>query len=136
MDEVRALGALKDAQINQAKRVLAYEVTKLIHGQEEAEKARAAAEALFGGGEMTDAVPTTYLSAEDLAQENRLLALLARTGACKSNGEARKAIEQGGVCVNEEKVTDVDFRFTPQMLSGEGVIVRKGKKCRHRFALR
>ena len=135
MDEVRRLGALKDAAINEAKRVLAFEVTKLIHGEEEAVKARDAAEALFGGGAMGGSVPTTTLTAAELAEESRLVALLARAGLCKSNGEARKTIQQGGVTVNDEKVTDVDFRFTPEMLSGEGALVRKGKKSYHRFKL-
>ncbi len=135
MEEVRRLGALKDAAINEAKRVLAFEVTKLIHGEEEALKARDAAEALFGGGAMGGSVPTTALTAAELAEENRLVALLARAGLCKSNGEARKTVQQGGVTVNDEKVTDVDFRFTPEMLSGEGALVRKGKKSYHRFKL-
>ena len=135
MDEVRRLGALKDAAINEAKRVLAFEVTKLIHGEEEAVKARDAAEALFGGGAMGGSVPTTALTAAELAEESRLVALLARAGLCKSNGEARKTIQQGGVTVNDEKVTDVDFHFTPEMLSGEGALVRKGKKSYHRFKL-
>ena len=135
MDEVRRLGALKDAAINEAKRVLAYEVTKLIHGEGEAIKARDAAEALFGGGALGGSVPTTSLTREELAEESRLVALLARAGLCKSNGEARKAIQQGGVSVNDEKVTDVDFRFTPEMLKGEGALVRKGKKSYHRFVL-
>ena len=135
MDEVRRLGALKDAAINEAKRVLAFEVTKLIHGEAEATKARDAAEALFGGGAMGGSVPTTALTAAELAEESRLVALLARAGLCKSNGEARKTIQQGGVTVNDEKVTDVDFRFTPGMLSGEGALVRKGKKSYHRFKL-
>ena len=135
MDEVRRLGALKDAAINEAKRVLAFEVTKLIHGEEEAVKARDAAEALFGGGAMGGSVPTTALTAAELAEESRLVALLARAGLCKSNGEARKTIQQGGVTVNDEKVTDVDFRFTPEMLSGEGALVRKGKKSYHSFKL-
>ena len=135
MDEVRRLGALKDAAINEAKRVLAYEVTKLIHGEGEAIKARDAAEALFGGGALGGSVPTTSLTREELAEESRLVALLARAGLCKSNGEARKAIQQGGVSVNDEKVTDVDFRFTPEMLEGEGALVRKGKKSYHRFVL-
>ena len=132
MDEVRRLGALKDAAINEAKRVLAFEVTKLIHGEEEAAKARDAAEALFGGGAMGGSVPTTALTAAELAEESRLVALLARAGLCKSNGEARKTIQQGGVTVNDEKVTDPDFRFTAEMLA-DGALVRKGKKTFHKF---
>ncbi len=135
MDEVRRLGALKDSAINEAKRVLAFEVTKLIHGEEEAIKARDAAEALFGGGGLAGSVPTTHIRPEDLEQDNRLLAWIARCGLCKSNGEARKAIQQGGVSIGEERVTDIDFRLTPEMLCGEGVLVRKGKKSYHRFVM-
>ena len=135
MEEVRALGALQGSKINEAKRVLAYEVTKLIHGEEEAEKARSAAEALFGGGAQGGSIPTTSLSREDLSQESRLLAWMAKCGMCKSNGEARKAIEQGGVSVNDAKVSDVDFRITEDMLAGEGILVKKGKKSFHRFLL-
>jgi len=136
MDEVRRLGALKDAGINEAKRVLAYEVTKLIHGVDEAEKAREAAEALFAGGAMAGSVPTTEITREELSQENRLIALIAKCGLCKSNGEARKAIQQGGVSIGDEKVTDENFRVTEEMLKGEGIVVRKGKKTYHRFVLK
>ena len=135
MDEVRRLGALKDKEINEAKRVLAYEVTKLIHGEEEAIKAREAAEALFGGGAMGGSVPTTTVSAEHLEADKRLITLLVKAGLCKSNGEARKAIQQGGVSIGDEKVTDVDFAVTPDMLEGEGLLVRKGKKSYHTFIL-
>ena len=135
MDEVRRLGALKDSAINEAKRTLAFEVTKLIHGEEEAIKAREAAEALFGGGAMGGSVPTTTVSAEHLEADKRLITLLVKAGLCKSNGEARKVIQQGGVSIGDEKVTDVDFAVTPDMLEGEGLLVRKGKKSYHKFIL-
>jgi len=135
MDEVRRLGALKDSAINEAKRTLAFEVTKLIHGEEEAIKAREAAEALFGGGAMGGSVPTTTVSAEHLETDKRLITLLVKAGLCKSNGEARKAIQQGGVSIGEEKVTDVDFAVSAEMLEGEGLLVRKGKKSYHKFIL-
>jgi len=135
MDEVRRLGALKDSAINEAKRTLAFEVTKLIHGEEEAAKAREAAEALFGGGAMGGSVPTTSVTKEYLETDKRLISLLVKAGLCKSNGEARKAIQQGGVSIGDEKVTDVDFAVTPEMLEGEGLLVRKGKKSYHKFIL-
>ncbi len=135
MDEVRRLGALKDSAINEAKRTLAFEVTKLIHGEEEAAKAREAAEALFGGGAMGGSVPTTEVTREYLAQDSRLISLLVKGGLCKSNGEARKAIQQGGVSIGDEKVTDDAFAVTPEMLEGEGLLVRKGKKTYHKFIL-
>ncbi len=135
MDEVNRLGALEGSAINEAKRVLAYEVTKNVHGEEEAIKAQQAAEALFGGGATAGSVPTTTLTAADLAEENRLLALVARCGLCKSNGEARKTMQAGGLYIGEEKITDVDFRVTPEMLDGEGLLIRKGKKAYHLFKL-
>ena len=136
MDEVRRLGKLQGSEINEAKRILAYEVTKLIHGAEEADKARQAAEALFGGAAHAGSIPTTELTREDLAQDARVIALITRAGMCKSNGEARKTVQQGGLTIGEDKVTDVDFCFTPEMLEGEGVVVRKGKKTYHKFVLK
>lgn len=136
MDEVRRLGALPGSEINEAKRVLAFEVTKLIHGEAEALAAREAAEALFGAADMAGSVPTTEIAEGELAQESRLIALMARSGMCKSNGEARKAVEQGGVTIGEDKISDTDFRITKEMLAGEGIIVRKGKKTYHRFVLK
>ncbi len=135
MDEVNRLGALEGSAINDAKRVLAFEVTKNVHGEEEAVKAQQAAEALFGGGAAGGSIPTTTLTEADLAQENRLLALVAKCGLCKSNGEARKTIQQGGLYIGEEKVSDVEFRVTADMLKGEGLLIRKGKKAYHRFQL-
>jgi len=134
MDEVRRLGALKDSAINEAKRVLAFEVTKNVHGEEEATKAQQAAEALFGGGANNANMPTTTVTLEELAEEARLIAWMAKAGMTKSNGEARKAVQQGGVSVNDEKVSDPDFKFTEEMLR-EGVIVKKGKKTFHKFAI-
>ena len=135
MDEVRRLGALEGSAINEAKRVLAFEVTKNIHGEEEALKAQQAAEALFAGGAMGGSVPTTTLTCEDLAAENRLMALVAKVGLCKSNGEARKTMQAGGLYLGDEKVTYVDFRVTPEMLEGEGLLIRKGKKSYHKLVL-
>ncbi len=135
MDEVRRLSALEGSAINEAKRVLAFEVTRNIHGEEEALKAQQAAEALFAGGAMGGSVPTTTLTFEDLAAENRLMALVAKVGLCKSNGEARKTMQAGGLYLGDEKVTDVDFRVTPEMLEGEGLLIRKGKKSYHKLVL-
>ena len=135
MEEVNRLGALEGSAINEAKKILAYEVTKLIHGEEEAVKAQKAAEALFGGGAKGGSVPTTEFTAEQLAEENRLLALATKVGLCKSNGEARKTIQAGGLYIGDEKVTDIDFRVTADMLSGEGLLIRKGKKSYHLLKL-
>ena len=134
MDEVHRLGALEGSAINEAKRVLAFEVTKLIHGEEEATKAQQAAEALFGGGASAGNIPTTEIAEADLAEEARLIAWMARAGMTKSNGEARKAVQQGGVSVGDQKISDPDFRFTAEMLA-DGVVVKKGKKTFQKFVL-
>ena len=133
MDEVRRLGALRDSAINEAKRVLAFEVTKNVHGEEEARKAQQAAEALFGGGGLAGSVPTTEVDPAELDGENRLLAWVARVGLCKSNKEARQTMAAGGLTVNDQKITDVEYRLTPDMLEGDGLLIRKGKKSYHRL---
>ena len=132
MDEVRRLGALEGAEINEAKKVLAFEITKMIHGEEEAKKAAEAAAALFAGGGASQNVPTFEITAADLAADGRITTLLASAGLCKSRGEARKMVESGAVAVNEEKVTDIDFTVTADMVGANGLMLRKGKKgyCR------
>ncbi|MBQ9951896.1 MAG: tyrosine--tRNA ligase [Clostridia bacterium] len=134
MDEVRRLGALEGSAINEAKKVLAFEVTKLVHGEEEAIKAQQAAEALFGGAAAGGSIPTTEISAADLASDARLISWMTKVGMTKSNGEARKAVQQGGVSVNDVKITDPDYALTAEALT-EGVVVKKGKKTFHRLSL-
>lgn len=134
MEEVKRLASLEGSGINEAKRTLAFEVTKLIHGEEEAVKARTAAEALFsGGGDMAN-IPTTHITLEQFNEDSRLVALCALTGLCKSKGEARKAIEGGGLYVGDEKVTEADARATLEQLQ-EGLLLRRGKKSYHRVFL-
>ncbi len=135
MDEVKRLGALKDSQINQAKTVLAYEVTKLIHGGAEADAAKAAAEALFSGAGVVGSTPTTGITREQLAEDSRLVNLVALSGLCKSKGEARKTIEAGGIYIGDDKISDVDARVTEAQLSGDGLLIRKGKKSYHLLKL-
>ena len=135
MEQVRELGRLEGSAINEAKRVLAFEVTKLIHGEEEAQKARDAAESLFGSAGAGGSVPTTVITEAELAEEARLIAWMAKAGMTKSNGEARKAVQQGGVSVGDEKITDPDYKFTADQLSGDGVLVKKGKKTFQKFHL-
>jgi len=84
---------------------------------------------------MGGSVPTTEFTAEDLAAENRLMALVAKVGLCKSNGEARKTMQAGGLYIGEEKITDADYRVTAEMLEGEGLLIRKGKKSYHKLVL-
>ena len=133
MEEVRRLGALQDAQINQAKKVLAFEVTKLVHGQEKAEAAAKAAEALFGGNALEGSVPTTRLSS--LEGCKRVIDLMVKAGLCKSLGEGRRLIAGGGVYLNDEKVTNPEQEVGPQDFGAEGLMLRKGKKAYHRILL-
>jgi tyrosyl-tRNA synthetase len=135
MDEVRRLGALRDAAINDAKRVLAFEVTKRVHGGDEAEKAQQAAAALFGGGgdaEAAEAVPTAGITLEQLAEDARLTSLVVRAGLAASNSEARKLVQGGGIYVGENQVLDVGFTLRAEDFPAEGLLLRKGKKsyCR------
>jgi len=133
MDEVRRLGALKDAEINEAKKVLAFEVTKLVHGQEEAEKAAAAASSLFGGARAAAGnAPTLSVTAEELAADGRVSTLLVRAGLCKSQSDARKQIEQNAVSIDDKKVSDPSATVDVSLLSGDGILLQKGKKgfCR------
>ena len=132
MDEVRRLGALKDAEINEAKKVLAFEVTKLVHGEEAAQKAQEAALALFGSGQNDANVPRLFVTAEEVAEDARVTTMLVRAGLCKSQTEARKQIEQNAVSVDNQRVTAASETLSPAQLAGQGVILRKGKKnfCR------
>ena len=136
MDEVRRLGALKDAEINEAKKVLAFEITKMIHGEVEAQKAADAAQALFAGGAASQNVPSFEVTADMLAEDNRVTTLLASCGLCKSRGEARKMVESGAVAVNDEKVTDVDARIEADAIGADGLMLRKGKKGYCRLVLK
>ena len=133
LDEVKRLGALEGSQINEAKKVLAFEVTKLIHGEEEAQKAKEAAEALFGaGGDMSNA-PTIDVTMEDL--DKTLLDILLMGEAIPSKKEGRRLIEQGGLLLGEEKVTDPNLKITVEDFKDEEILVKKGKKKYYRIVL-
>ncbi len=134
MDEVRRLGALQGSEINEAKKVLAYEVTKLVHGEEEAQAAAKASEALFGAGAMAGAVPTTEIST--LEGCKRVIDLMVKAGLCKSLGEGRRLIAGGGVYVNDDKVTEPDQEVSEKDFGTEGLMIRKGKKVFHRIVLK
>ena len=134
MDEVRRLGALEGAEINHAKEVLAYEITKIVHGEEEARKAQDAAKALFVNGGKTDDMPTTVYPQAELEAGKDILSLLVETKLAPTRSEARRLVQQGGVTVNDEKVTDVYKSFTAADLNGDGaLIIRKGKKVYHKI---
>lgn len=127
MDEVRRLASLKDAEINKAKVVLAYEITKMIHGEEEATKAKAAAEALFGAGNNMDNVPTKEISRENLGVE--LTEFLSVNKVLKNKSEGRRLIEQNGMSVNDEKISDVKYAVTEEVFGEKDyIMVKMGKK--------
>ena len=128
MDEVRRLGSLEGSEINEAKKVLAYEVTKLVHGEEEAKKAADAAASLFSGNAASENIPSLTITADDLATDARISTLLVKSGLCKSQGDARKQIEQNAVSVGDDKVTDVMAVVTADMIGNDGLILKKGKK--------
>ena len=131
MDEVRRLGALEGSEINEAKKVLAYEVTKLVHGEEEAQKAADAALALFAGGGNGADVPSFTVTAELLAEDARVTTLLVKSGLCKSQSDARNQVKAGAVYLGDEKVIDFGAAVTAEMI-GDGLMLKKGKKgfCR------
>lgn len=134
MDEVRRLGALKDAEINKAKVVLAYEITKMIHGQEEADKAKAAAEGAFGGsGDMSN-LPTTEIEKANLGVS--LIDYLTENGILKTKSEGRRLIQQNGMSLNGDKVTDIGFALTEEAFKDNEAIVKMGKKKFHRIVLK
>lgn len=131
MEEVHRLGSLQDAAINEAKKVLAYEVTKLVHGQEEADKAQAAAEAVFGGSGSNENMPTIQLTAENEGQ--KLLDILVAGQVFESKGEGRRLIKQNGLSLNDAKVADPDYILTDGDFTDGEAIVRKGKKKFYRL---
>ena len=131
MEKVHRLGSLQDAAINEAKKVLAYEVTKLVHGQEEADKAQAAAEAVFGGSGSNENMPTIQLTAENEGQ--KLLDILVGAQVFESKGEGRRLIKQNGLSLNDAKVADPDYVLTDGDFTDGEAIVRKGKKKFYRL---
>ena len=128
MEEVNRLSALKGAEINEAKKVLAYEVTKLIHSEEEAQKAKAAAEALFGGSGNLDNIPTKYIEENKIAQGTGLLDLLVSVEFIKSKSEGRRLVEQNGLSVDDVKVKDHNVIISAADFKDKKMLVKKGKK--------
>ena len=132
MDEVRRLGKLQGAEINESKKILAYEVTKLVHGEEAARQAEAGANALFSGGAEGGNIPTLTVTEGELTADSRISTLLVRSGLCKSQSDARKQIEQNAVSVDNQKVSDPSAAISAEMIGKSGVLLKKGKKgfCR------
>lgn len=137
LEQIDELAKLEGSEINKAKEVLAYELTALVHGKEEAEKAQEAARALFGNKADTDNMPSTELSDDDFADgEIAILDLLKKCSLIPSNKEGRRLIEQGGVSVDDVKITDVYARFDKQSFEKGYVIIKKGKKVFHKAVLK
>lgn len=134
MEEVRRLGQLKDSEINEAKKILALEVTKIVHGADEAEKARSAAEALFSGGKDLSNVPTCDI--DKAALENSVIDILLQSKIIPSKSEGRRLIEQGGLTINNEKITDIHHKLTLNDFNGGSALIRRGKKNYNRLILK
>ena len=135
LEQINEMDSWKDAKINEAKEILAFELTKLVHGEEEATKAMAAAKALFVGGGDDSNMPTTEITADKLVDGKiGFLNLMVACGLAPSNKQARQLVQQGGVFVNDEKMDDPTFAVTEEMLK-EGVKIRKGKKVFHKAIL-
>lgn len=133
MDEVRRLGALEGAEINEAKKVLAYEVTKIIHGEEEAEKAKSAAEALFSGAGNLENVPTSTITKDSL--NKTVLDLLVELKILPSKGEGRRLIQQNGLSINDEKVTDINRTLVEDDFKKGYALIKRGKKNYNRIVI-
>lgn len=136
MDRVRELGRLAGADIRQAKQILAFEATKILHGEVAARQAEDASRKLFGGGEAGDAVPTTEIGMAELAAGIPAIDLFQRAGLCQSRSEVRRLIEQGGAYVNDVPVTDLDAVIAAGHLAGGQILLRAGKKRYHRILAR
>lgn len=135
MSEINEYAKLEGAELNKAKEALAYSLTELVHGKEEADKAQAAAKALFSGGADDSNMPTTEVEQSDLEYGKiTVLSLMIKAGMIKSNGEGRRLIQQGGISVNDEKISDVFTSVSADELK-DSVIVKKGKKVFHKFTL-
>ncbi|MBQ4382137.1 MAG: tyrosine--tRNA ligase, partial [Oscillospiraceae bacterium] len=135
IEEIEAMSSWEGSRLNTAKEILAFELTKLVHGEEEARKAQEGARALFGGGAAAN-TPTTEITSADLTDGRAdILTLLVKTGLCTSRGDARRNVQQGGVTANDEKITDPDHTFTEEALRA-GILLRRGKKSYNKAILK
>ena len=136
LEEIDKMSTWEGSQLNEAKEILAYELTKLVHGDEEADKAKAASKALFAGSGDTEHMPTTELTNDDFGGGSiDVLTLLVKCGLAASKGEARRLVQQGGVSVNDEKVAAIETTFGCEQFTGDGVVIKKGKKVFHKAIL-
>ena len=137
LEEIDKMNDWEGSRLNEAKDILAYELTKLVHGEEEAEKARTSSKQLFGGCGNAADMPTVEITEADLTDGAiDILSLLVKGGLTSSRSEARRAVEQGGVTAADEKVTDIKASFTADKLSGDGIVVRRGKKTYKKIVLK
>jgi len=128
MEQIEEMNVWEGAELNRAKEILAYELTALVHGNDEAGKAQEAAKALFSKGIAAD-MPETVLSTDNFVDGKiDICSLLAASGLVTSKSEGRRAVEQGGVAIGDDKITDVKASFEPEFFSGEGIVLRRGKK--------
>ena len=133
LEQIDEMDKWEGSQLNRAKEILAYELTALVHGEEEAKKAEESAKALFGAGGSNANMPTSVLTDADFENGSiNVLSMLVTTGLCPSRGEARRLVQQGGVTVDDVKVASIDESLARERFEGEGIIVRKGKKVYHR----
>ena len=129
LEEIEQMAAWEGAQLNEAKEILAFELTKLVHGEEEAQKAKEASHALFFGNGDTANMPTVEVTAEDFAERDMdIMAVLVKAGLCESRSDARRAVQQGGVLVDNEKITDITVSYKLEDFAQEGKVVKRGKK--------
>lgn len=129
LEQIDEMDKWEGSQLNRAKEILAYELTQMVHGTEEAEKAQESARALFAGGGSAAEMPTCELEEGDFLNETiDILGVLVKAGLTASRSEARRAVEQGGVTVDNEKVTDIKTAYAPEIFDGEGIVVKRGKK--------
>ena len=136
MEEINELAKLEGKEINEAKKVLAYEVTKLVHGKEEADKARETAESVFGKGAVSENMPTTEIGTNELGDGMAILDVMMAAKLIPSKGEGRRLVQQGGVSVDDAKISDINFMITKDMFEKGEVIIKKGKKVYHRVILK
>ena len=129
LEQIDEMDKWEGAKLNEAKEILAYELTKLVHGEEEAKKAKEASHALFAGGGVSAHMPTVEVTADDLYNDKLdIMAVLVKASLCESRSDARRAVQQGGVSVDGEKVTDISTSYMLDEFAGEGKVVKRGKK--------
>ena len=137
LEQIDEMDKWEGSQLNKAKEILAYELTALVHGEEEAKKADTAAKSLFAGGAKGGSVPTTEITKDELGEGLQIIEVLEKCKLIPSRGEGRRLVQQGGVRVNEEKVTDIGTVITAEMCDEDGIImIQKGKKTFHQLKVK